>query len=164
MAKATKSRTPRKPKTRCGKRRRPQPPVVAYSWTERRADAAALIAARGAWARRQEEVASAQARFVSDLATAFGVSETEILLDREAWLSAPDWQPSRYGWEHVKYPVDTTGTGWGPAPARSRETKSGSGWGPPATSSTAWGTGNGWRMWGGASTAGGTESTDGTAS
>ncbi|KAJ7025300.1 hypothetical protein C8F04DRAFT_1191648 [Mycena alexandri] len=110
MAKATKSRTPRKPKTRCGKRRRPQPPVVAYSWTERRADAAALIAARGAWARRQEEVASAQARFVSDLATAFGLKSSWT---REAWLSAPDWQPSRYGWEHVKYPVDTTGNGVG---------------------------------------------------
>ncbi|KAJ7018758.1 hypothetical protein C8F04DRAFT_1198565 [Mycena alexandri] len=160
MAKATKSRTPRKPKTRRGKRHRPA--VLAYSRTESRADAAALIAARGSWARRQEEVASAEARLVSELATTFGVSEAEILLDREAWLSAPGWQPSRYGWEQVSpfYPRD---------PPLVVNYPVVSGWGSPETSSTAdagdgWGTGSGWRMWGGASTAGGTESMGGTAS
>ncbi|KAJ7725469.1 hypothetical protein B0H16DRAFT_1736131 [Mycena metata] len=174
MPKSKTARTPAKPKTRRGKRHRSEPPVVAYSWTQRCADAAALTAARSAWARRQEEVASAQARLVSDLATAFGVSEAEILLDREAWLNAPGWQPSRYGWEQispfyphgpplvVKYPVDTTGTGWGPTPGRSREMGSGWGWGSSgASSSTAdvedgWGTGNGW---GAPPTTGSTDST-----
>ncbi|KAJ7713568.1 hypothetical protein B0H16DRAFT_1452140 [Mycena metata] len=184
MAKATKSkaaRTTKSKKTPRGKKHSSEPPLFKYSWTERRADAAALTAARAAWARRQEEVATAQARLVSDLATAFGVSEAEIILDREAWLSAPGWQPSRYGWEQispfyphgpplvVKYPVDTMGTGWGPQPGRLRETDSGLGWGSPETSSTAgagdgWGTGSGWRTWEGTSTAGGAEGIDGTAS
>ncbi|KAJ7024218.1 hypothetical protein C8F04DRAFT_1192637 [Mycena alexandri] len=82
------------------------------------------------WEQCREAAIIAEHRHILALALAFGVTEAQVVEDREAWLRAPNWEPSRYGWE-AGHPGYDTGSGWGPTP-------------DPSTTDHEWGTGDGW--------------------
>ncbi|KAJ7042324.1 hypothetical protein C8F04DRAFT_1252297 [Mycena alexandri] len=94
------------------------------------------------WAQRQLAATIAQDHHIFSLAIAFGISEAEVVADREAWLRAPNWEPSRCGWEAMP-----TAYGCGNRTVQCGNLGTGSGWGPTPDRSTTdhtWGTGNGW--------------------